>query len=115
MAAEFGVPLWKLGATTYACAGSERIVCAYSKAGLGQLAVLDLKAKVLRPFKTPFTEFSSVRVSGDRAVFRAGASNHPAGTRSAFVHIKINQQMMERLMLQAGRSARWQYRRGPRR
>ena len=78
MAAEFGVPLWKLGATTYACAGSDRIVCAYSKAGLGQLAVLDLKGKVLRPFKTPFTEFSSVRVNGDCAVFRAGASNHPA-------------------------------------
>ena len=78
MAAEFGVPPWKLGATTYACAGTDRIVCAYSKAGLGQLAVLDLKGKVLRPFETPFTEFSSVQVSGDRAVCRAGASNHPA-------------------------------------
>jgi hypothetical protein len=78
MAAEFGVPLWKLGATTYACAGPDRIVCAYSRAGLGQLAVLDLKGKVLRPFETPFTEFSSVRVNGDRAIFRAGASNHPA-------------------------------------
>jgi hypothetical protein len=78
MAAEFGAPLWKLGATTYACAGADRIVCAYSKAGLGQLAVFDLKGKVLRPFKIPFTEFSSVRANGDRAVFRAGASNHPA-------------------------------------
>jgi dipeptidyl aminopeptidase/acylaminoacyl peptidase len=78
MAAEFGMPLWKLGATTYACAGSDRIVCSYSKAGLGQLAVLDLKGKVLRPFETPFTEFSSVQVSGDHAVFRAGASYHPA-------------------------------------
>jgi dipeptidyl aminopeptidase/acylaminoacyl peptidase len=78
MAAEFGVPLWKLGARTYACAGTDRIVCAYSKAGLGKLAVLDLKGKVLRPFETSFTEFSSVQVSGDRAVFRAGASNHPA-------------------------------------
>jgi dipeptidyl aminopeptidase/acylaminoacyl peptidase len=78
MAAEFGVPLWKLGARTYSCAGTDRIVSAYSKAGLGQLAVLDLKGKVLRPLETPFTEFSSVQVSGDRAVFRAGASNHPA-------------------------------------
>jgi dipeptidyl aminopeptidase/acylaminoacyl peptidase len=59
-------------------AGLDRIVCAYSRAGLGQLAVLDLKGKVLRPFETPFTEFSSVRVNGDRAIFRAGASNHPA-------------------------------------
>jgi dipeptidyl aminopeptidase/acylaminoacyl peptidase len=78
MAAEFGAPLWKLGARTYACAGSDRIVCAYSKAGLGQLAVLDLKGKALRPIEMPFTEFSSVQVNGYRAVFRAGASNHPA-------------------------------------
>jgi dipeptidyl aminopeptidase/acylaminoacyl peptidase len=78
MAAEFGAPLWKLGARTYACAGSDRIVCAYSKAGLGQLAVLDLKGKVLRPIEMPFTEFSSVQVNGNRAVFRAGAANHPA-------------------------------------
>jgi dienelactone hydrolase len=78
MAAEFGVPLWKLGARTYSCAGTDRIVCAYSKAGLGQLAVLDLKGKVLRPIETPFTEFSSVQANGNRAVFRAGASNHPA-------------------------------------
>jgi dipeptidyl aminopeptidase/acylaminoacyl peptidase len=78
MAAEFGVPLWKLGATTYACAGADRIVCAYSRSGLGQLALLDLKSKVLRPFETPFTDFGSVRANGERAVFRAGAANHPA-------------------------------------
>ena len=78
MAAEFGVPLWRLGASTYACAGPDRIVCAYSTAGLGQLAVLDLKDKVLRPLEMPFTEFSFVQADGNRAVFRAGAPNHPA-------------------------------------
>jgi dipeptidyl aminopeptidase/acylaminoacyl peptidase len=78
MAAEFGVPLWKLGSRTYSCTGTDRIVCSYSKAGLGQLAVLDLKSKVLRPLETPFTEFSSVQVSGERTLFRAGAFNHPA-------------------------------------
>jgi dipeptidyl aminopeptidase/acylaminoacyl peptidase len=78
MVAEFGVPLWKLGAVTYACAGPDRIVCAYSSSGIGQLALLDLESKVLQPFETPFTDFSSVRANGDRAVFRAGASNHPA-------------------------------------
>jgi WD40-like Beta Propeller Repeat len=44
MAAEFGVPLWRLGASTYACAGPDRIVCAYSAGGLGKLAVLDHKS-----------------------------------------------------------------------
>jgi dipeptidyl aminopeptidase/acylaminoacyl peptidase len=78
MAAEFGVPLWRLGPSTYACAGPDRIVCAYSTGGLSQLAVLDLKGKVLRPLETPFTEFSFVRADDNSAVFRAGAPNHPA-------------------------------------
>src|SRR5215831_13904045 len=78
MAAEFGAPLWRLGASTYACAGPDRIVCAYSTGGLGQLAVVDLKDKVLRPLEMPFTEFSFVQADSNRAVFRAGAPNHPA-------------------------------------
>jgi dipeptidyl aminopeptidase/acylaminoacyl peptidase len=78
MAAEFGVPQWNLGMSTYACAGSDRIVCAYFAAGLGRLAVLELKSKTLRPIETPFTEFGSVKADGDRVAFRAGAPDHPA-------------------------------------
>jgi dipeptidyl aminopeptidase/acylaminoacyl peptidase len=78
MEAEFGVPLWSLGASTYAFAGSERIVCAYSKSGLGRLAVLDLTRETLTPLDTPFTDFGSVRAADDQVVFRAGASDRPA-------------------------------------
>ena len=79
MAAEFGVPQWQLGASTYAFAGPDRIVCAYSEAGLGKLAVLDLASETLTPLDTPFTEFGSLRANGNRVVFRAGAPDHPAG------------------------------------
>jgi dipeptidyl aminopeptidase/acylaminoacyl peptidase len=78
MAAEFGLPQWLLGMSTYAFAGPERIVCTYSQRGLGCLAVLDLANETLTPVVTPFTEFGSMRVVGDRAVFRAGAPDHPA-------------------------------------
>jgi len=78
MAAEFGVPLWQLGTSTYAFAGSGRVVCAYSGGGLGKLAVLDLARETLDPLDLPFTDFSSVKAAGDRVVFRAGASNHPS-------------------------------------
>ena len=78
MPAEFGAPLWKLGASTYACAGSDRIVCAYSTTGIDQLAVLNLRTGALQPFETPFTEFSSVRADNKHAVCRASAPNHPA-------------------------------------
>ncbi|HEY7300335.1 MAG TPA: S9 family peptidase [Xanthobacteraceae bacterium] len=77
MAAEFGAPQWVFGASTYAWAGARRIVCAYSSAGLGRLAALDLESKALRPVETPFTEFGSVRADGDRVVFRAGAPDRP--------------------------------------
>jgi dipeptidyl aminopeptidase/acylaminoacyl peptidase len=77
MPAEFGVPQWNLGMSTYACAGSDRIVCAYSSAGLGRLAVLELKSKTLQPVEMPFTEFGSIRADGDRVAFRAGAPDHP--------------------------------------
>jgi dipeptidyl aminopeptidase/acylaminoacyl peptidase len=78
MAAELGVPQWNFAMATYACVGSDRIVCAYSVAGLGRLAVLDLDSKTLQPIETPFTEFGSVRAGGERVVFRAGAPDHPA-------------------------------------
>ena len=49
MASEFGWPQWNLGMSSYACAGRDRIVCAYSTAGLGRLGLLDLKSKTLQP------------------------------------------------------------------
>ena len=78
MAAEFGAPQWVFGMATYAFAAPDRIVCTYTQAGLGHLAVLDLPRGALRALDTPFTEFGSVRADGDRVVFRAGAPDHPA-------------------------------------
>src|SRR6185436_13600344 len=78
MATEFGLPQWLLGISTYAFTGPGRIVCTYSLGGLGCLAVLDLANETLTPVATPFTEFGSMRAVGDRAVFRAGAPDHPA-------------------------------------
>jgi dipeptidyl aminopeptidase/acylaminoacyl peptidase len=78
MEAEFGVPQWQLGASTYAFAGADRIVCAYSSRGLGHLAILQLATGALTQIETPFTEFGSVRADGDRVVLRAGAPDHPA-------------------------------------
>jgi dipeptidyl aminopeptidase/acylaminoacyl peptidase len=77
-AAEFGKPQWALGMSTYAFASNNRIICAHSTNGLEQLAVLDLHNGDWRPIATCFTNFSSVRVDGDRAVFCAGAPDYPS-------------------------------------
>jgi dipeptidyl aminopeptidase/acylaminoacyl peptidase len=77
MEAEFGVPQWNFGMSTYAFAGARRIVCAYTKAGLGQLAMLDLASGFLQAIETEFTEFGSVCADGGRVVFRGGAADRP--------------------------------------
>jgi dipeptidyl aminopeptidase/acylaminoacyl peptidase len=79
MAAEFGQPQWVFGMSTYAFAGPDRIVCTYSEAGLGKLALIDLATGALQPIETPFTQFNSIRASGDRVVFVAGSPALPTG------------------------------------
>src|SRR5262249_21278343 len=78
MAAEFGLPQWLLGMSTYAFAEPERIVCTYSKGVLAGLGLLDRGKEALTPVRTPFTEFGWMRLADNRAAFRAGAPDHPA-------------------------------------
>jgi dienelactone hydrolase len=77
MAAEFGVPQWVLGLSTYAFAGPSRLVCSYIQNGLGHLATIDLLSGGFTPIPTPYTEFSSVRAEGDRVIFRGASAALP--------------------------------------
>jgi dipeptidyl aminopeptidase/acylaminoacyl peptidase len=77
MTAEFGQPQWVFGMAAYAVTARDRIVCTYTEAGLGHLAVVDLATGALHPFKTSFTQFASVRAHGNQAAFIAGAPAHP--------------------------------------
>jgi dipeptidyl aminopeptidase/acylaminoacyl peptidase len=71
MAAEFGLPQWLLGMSTYAFAGSERIVCTYSQNGLGCLAVLDLAKETLTGARFLAAQG---RVDGKRCVISGGSA-----------------------------------------
>jgi dipeptidyl aminopeptidase/acylaminoacyl peptidase len=77
MTAEFGMPQWNLGMSMYAFADARRIVCAYTQAGLGQLATLDLANGSLQAIETGFTEFGSIQAEPNRVVFRGGAPDRP--------------------------------------
>ncbi len=72
--AEFGQPQWVFGMSTYAFAGSGRVVCSYVSKGLGCLATIDLASGALTPLDVPWTDFSSVRANGSRVVFRCGSA-----------------------------------------
>jgi len=74
MEAEFGQPQWVFGMSTYAFAAGGRMVCSYVSKGLGHLAAIDAESAALVPFDVPWTDFSSVRASNRRVVFRAGSA-----------------------------------------
>jgi len=73
MPAEFGLPQWVFGMSTYAFASAERIICAYTRDGVWRLASLDTRTKTLTPFDLPYTEVSDVYVGSDCAVFTASS------------------------------------------
>ncbi len=76
-AAEFGQPLWNLGASTYAFAGGGRIVCSYREAGQTRITVLDSTGGQWE-LDLPFTEVSNLRCANERILLRGGAPNESA-------------------------------------
>jgi len=74
MEAEFGVPQWVFGMTTYAPVGVDRLVCAYGEGGGSNLAVLDAATGEMTPLATSATSIEGVRASGDSVAFRGGSA-----------------------------------------
>jgi dipeptidyl aminopeptidase/acylaminoacyl peptidase len=75
--AEFGLPQWIFGMSTYAFVSEREILCAYTCAGRWQLARLDVASGRLEPVDTPYTDIGGVRVSGRRAIFAGGSPTEP--------------------------------------
>jgi len=73
MAAEFGLPQWVFGMSTYAFESSNRIICTYTQAGIWHLARLDLTTHQLQPIETPYTEISSLQAAAGKVVFCAAS------------------------------------------
>ncbi len=71
-AAEFGLPQWQFGMSTFAVSGPE-LVCAYNERGQWSLARLETASGRFKPYSLPFTEFSAVRAAGRQAVFVAAS------------------------------------------
>ncbi len=69
MEAEFGMPQWVFGMSTYAFAGSNRIACSYTKDGIWHLATLDTTTKQLEEIETPYTSIGGIKAEGDRLFF----------------------------------------------
>ncbi|MEP0919450.1 S9 family peptidase [Leptolyngbya sp. DQ-M1] len=89
-AAEFGLPLWVFGMSTYGFAGNQ-IICSYTENGLSRFASLDLDTRELTPIATPYTSIAGLQACADHAVFLGGSSTEP----SAIVKYDLQTQQFE--------------------
>ena len=76
MEAEFGLPQWVFGMSTWAAAGHRRLVGTYTRNGRWHLGVLDTRNGDWHEPALPYTEYSELQAAGDRVVFRAASPLH---------------------------------------
>ncbi len=77
MEAEFGLPQWIFGLSTYAYASPTSIICTYTQDGIGHLATLDIATGALTVIDTPYTSFSKLVADADRVYFNGSSPELP--------------------------------------
>ena len=75
--AEFGLPQWVFGMSTYAFESTSRILCAYTQQGTWRLASLNTTTGELEPIEIPYSGTEYVQVASGRVVFLAGSPTEP--------------------------------------
>jgi len=78
MEAEFGLPQWVFGMSTYGFESDRRIICSYTRQGSWHLARLDSDTGEIEPIETPYTAIGDVCVAAESLVFRGGSPTEPA-------------------------------------
>ena len=73
MEAEFALPPWGFGQSTYGFLSEDRILAIYSQNGRSHLAVIDRQSGSSRALDLPFTSLSSLSIEGERVILRGGA------------------------------------------
>jgi dipeptidyl aminopeptidase/acylaminoacyl peptidase len=73
MEAEFGVPQWIFGLSTYAFESAGRIVCSYIQNGVSSLASINTRTRELVPIDCPYSDIRFVRAAPGQVVMRAGS------------------------------------------
>ncbi|HEY9603617.1 MAG TPA: S9 family peptidase [Allocoleopsis sp.] len=78
MEAEFGLPQWVFGMSTYAFASANTLICTYTQNGIWKLASLDTQTKQLEEIETPYTEISSLQAANNRIGFIGSSATQPS-------------------------------------
>jgi len=91
MEAEFARPLWQFRMSSYAFAGRNRIVCAYTQSGVWRLATVDTTTRELRPIETPYNTIADLAATDTHAVFIGGSP----GEAPALVRLDLDDGAIE--------------------
>jgi dipeptidyl aminopeptidase/acylaminoacyl peptidase len=77
-AAEFGLPQWVFGMTTYGIESAESLICTYVEAGTQHLARLNVQTLALSEIETPYAAIGGLKVGSGIAVFIGGSATQPS-------------------------------------
>jgi dipeptidyl aminopeptidase/acylaminoacyl peptidase len=91
MEAEFGMPQWGFGMSTYAFESAERIVCSYVEKGIWRVGIIDARTRTLERVECSYTDISYVRAAPGYAVMRAGSPTEPL----SIVRLDLNTRRFE--------------------
>jgi dipeptidyl aminopeptidase/acylaminoacyl peptidase len=78
MEAEFGMPQWGFGMSSYNFESAERIVCTYVDRGIFRLAFIHTRTNDFEAIEAPYTDIRYVRASNGMAVMRVASPTEPA-------------------------------------
>jgi dipeptidyl aminopeptidase/acylaminoacyl peptidase len=77
MEAEFGMPQWLFGMSTYAFESAERLICSFTQEGTWRLAEIDLITDELRDIETSYSDIGCLRAASGTAAFIGGSATEP--------------------------------------
>ena len=76
-AAEFGLPQWVFGQSTYAFASPQHLICWYADKEGSHLAKLDTVTREVTPLEVPYTSMTDIRATTAYVVFLGGSRSNP--------------------------------------
>jgi dipeptidyl aminopeptidase/acylaminoacyl peptidase len=91
MEAEFGMPQWVFGMSTYGFESADRIVCSHVEKGIWRVGIIDTRTGKLEHVESSYTDISYVRAAPGYAVMRAGSPTEPL----SIVRLDLNTRTFE--------------------
>lgn len=78
MDAEFAVPAWGFGQSTYGFLNEDRILAGYTQNGAWHLSIIEASSGTFKPVHLPYTSLSSLSIGAGEAILRVGSADKPA-------------------------------------